>query len=100
MSAKIVADDFGQSEDRGHSSAGRAPGLQPGGRRVDPGWLHQLPPARREARDAASSCEPTLMARTCAGGTARLFVWQSYSARIRAFSLCFCEVIHWTLKFQ
>jgi hypothetical protein len=27
---------------RGHSSAGRAPALQAGGRRFDPGWLHQL----------------------------------------------------------
>ena len=26
---------------RGHSSAGRASGLQPEGRRFDPGWLHQ-----------------------------------------------------------
>src|SRR5689334_15974014 len=25
---------------RGHSSAGRAPALQAGGRRFDPGWLH------------------------------------------------------------
>ena len=25
----------------GHSSAGRAPALQAGGRRFDPGWLHQ-----------------------------------------------------------
>jgi hypothetical protein len=29
------------SEARGHSSAGRAPALQAGGRRFDPGWLHQ-----------------------------------------------------------
>ena len=28
---------------RGHSSAGRAPALQAGGRRFDPGWLHQIP---------------------------------------------------------
>ena len=47
---------------RGHSSAGRAPGLQPGGRRFDPDWLHQpracffskrgnphLPPAAHES---------------------------------------------------
>ena len=27
---------------RGHSSAGRAPALQAGGRRFDPVWLHQL----------------------------------------------------------
>jgi hypothetical protein len=27
---------------RGHSSAGRAPALQAGGRRFDPGWLHQF----------------------------------------------------------
>jgi hypothetical protein len=26
---------------RGHSSAGRAPALQAGGRRFDPDWLHQ-----------------------------------------------------------
>ncbi len=26
---------------RGHSSAGRAPALQAGGRRFDPGWLHR-----------------------------------------------------------
>ena len=29
---------------RGHSSAGRAPALQAGGRRFDPAWLHQLDP--------------------------------------------------------
>jgi hypothetical protein len=28
---------------RGHSSAGRAPALQAGGRRFDPDWLHQIP---------------------------------------------------------
>ena len=27
----------------GHSSAGRAPALQAGGRRFDPGWLHKVP---------------------------------------------------------
>ena len=27
---------------RGHSSVGRAPGLHPGGRRFEPGWLHAL----------------------------------------------------------
>jgi hypothetical protein len=27
---------------RGHSSAGRAPALQAGGRRFDPVWLHQV----------------------------------------------------------
>ena len=27
--------------ERGHSSAGRAPALQAGGRRFDPDWLHQ-----------------------------------------------------------
>ena len=27
---------------RGHSSAGRAPALQAGGHRFDPGWLHQV----------------------------------------------------------
>ena len=30
---------------RGHSSAGRAPPLQGGGRRFEPGWLHTNPPA-------------------------------------------------------
>src|ERR1700730_110645 len=29
------------SSDRGHSSVGRAPALQAGGRRFDPVWLHQ-----------------------------------------------------------
>ena len=29
---------------RGHSSAGRAPALQAGGRRFDPVWLHQIFP--------------------------------------------------------
>ena len=32
----------GHDEARGHSSAGRASGLQPEGHRFDPGWLHQL----------------------------------------------------------
>jgi hypothetical protein len=41
MSAKIASCDFGQWT-RGHSSAGRAPALQAGGRRFDPGWLHHL----------------------------------------------------------
>ena len=46
---------------RGHSSAGRAPALQAGGRRFDPGWLHQLLPSRPPApRDVASSCKPTI----------------------------------------
>ena len=31
----------------GHSSAGRAPALQAGGHRFDPGWLHQAPGVRR-----------------------------------------------------
>ena len=42
---------------RGHSSAGRAPALQAGGHRFDPGWLHQPHEAgiskQRRARDAA-----------------------------------------------
>src|SRR5260370_19685450 len=100
MSAKIVADDFGQSEDRGHSSAGRAPGLQPGGRRFDPGWLHQLPPARREARDDASSCEPTLKAQTCAGVIARLVVWSADAAKRSACSLTIRKVFVLTLSFK
>jgi hypothetical protein len=37
---------------RGHSSAGRAPALQAGGRRFDPGWLHQPVFARRAATHA------------------------------------------------
>ncbi len=28
------------TDTRGHSSAGRAPGLHPGGLRFDPAWLH------------------------------------------------------------
>jgi hypothetical protein len=35
------------SEARGHSSAGRAPALQAGGRRFDPGWLHSQNPCKR-----------------------------------------------------
>ena len=34
---------FWGSDLRGHSSAGRAPALQAGGRRFDPDWLHQVP---------------------------------------------------------
>ena len=41
---------------RGHSSAGRAPALQAGGHRFDPGWLHQDPnQAWNSARSAAKS---------------------------------------------
>jgi hypothetical protein len=32
----------GERRSRGHSSAGRAPALQAGGHRFDPGWLHHL----------------------------------------------------------
>jgi hypothetical protein len=35
---------------RGHSSVGRAPGLQAGGRRFDPVWLHQSGFRRRLVR--------------------------------------------------
>ena len=38
---------------RGHSSAGRASGLQPEGRRFDPDWLHQLLPNRLAAHEGA-----------------------------------------------
>ena len=49
----------GRWRDRGHSSAGRAPALQAGGHRFDPGWLHQRCGAdreeeRREGRREAS----------------------------------------------
>src|SRR6185295_18283395 len=36
--------------DRGHSSVGRAPALQAGGRRFDPVWLHQHPSLFAEIR--------------------------------------------------
>ena len=39
---------------RGHSSDGRAPALQAGGRRFDPGWLHQEVPAREQISRARS----------------------------------------------
>src|SRR6185437_16947317 len=39
---------------RGHSSVGRAPALQAGGRRFDPVWLHQ----RRSCRPNPSENEP------------------------------------------
>ena len=32
------------ARDRGHSSVGRAPALQAGGRRFDPVWLHHFEP--------------------------------------------------------
>ena len=35
---------------RGHSSVGRAPALQAGGRRFDPVWLHQTVGRRRQHR--------------------------------------------------
>jgi hypothetical protein len=36
-------EDIGEKDKRGgHSSVGRAPALQAGGRRFDPVWLHQL----------------------------------------------------------
>ena len=38
--------------DRGHSSVGRAPALQAGGRRFDPVCLHQFPRGRLVSRDA------------------------------------------------
>ena len=44
---------------RGCSSAGRAPGLQPGGHRFDPGQLHQL--AVSDSRDGgADGCDLSL----------------------------------------
>jgi hypothetical protein len=36
-----VANSLNSKFARGHSSAGRAPALQAGGRRFDPGWLHK-----------------------------------------------------------
>jgi hypothetical protein len=35
----------------GHSSAGRAPALQAGGHRFDPGWLHQDPESTSAERN-------------------------------------------------
>ena len=52
---------------RGHSSAGRASGLQPEGRRFDPGWLHHSPgrPVRAARDDASPSMgRPRLIARS------------------------------------
>ena len=41
---------------RGHSSDGRAPALQAGGRRFDPGWLHQKAPAREQISRVRPRC--------------------------------------------
>ena len=41
------------SRSRGHSSAGRASGLQPEGHRFDPGWLHQPP----QVSEVAAACQ-------------------------------------------
>ena len=38
---KIIMIRFSRINIWGHSSAGRAPALQAGGRRFDPAWLHQ-----------------------------------------------------------
>jgi hypothetical protein len=38
---QLLPDPPDVSRDWGHSSAGRAPALQAGGRRFDPDWLHQ-----------------------------------------------------------
>ena len=43
---------------RGCSSAGRAPGLQPGGRRFEPGQLHQPPRAGLDERSRQRSAVP------------------------------------------
>jgi hypothetical protein len=46
---QLLPDPPDVSRDWGHSSAGRAPALQAGGRRFDPDWLHQsLKPAAPE----------------------------------------------------
>lgn len=37
-----VLKEFQEDGDWGHSSVGRAPRSQRGGRRFDPGWLHQM----------------------------------------------------------
>ena len=47
------------TDTRGHSSAGRAPALQAGGRRFDPDWLHQTCPFFR-TRNKASCCQAAL----------------------------------------
>ena len=44
---------------RGHSSVGRAPALQAGGRRFDPDWLHQPWALFARARDVSSVREAT-----------------------------------------
>lgn len=45
-----MGDSKGEGKERGHSSAGRAPALQAGGRRFDPDWLHQKEKKRREKK--------------------------------------------------
>ena len=47
------------SPPRGHSSVGRAPALQAGGRRFEPGWLHWPLGTRFRYGSACSSCEAT-----------------------------------------
>ena len=44
---------------RGHSSAGRAPALQAGGRRFEPGWLHYRVPATPSLRHGSARRRPT-----------------------------------------
>jgi hypothetical protein len=58
-----------RSQERGISSAGRAPGLQPGGHRFEPGILHQCLAKRLEGRLAAKQmadavCGPEEKVRT------------------------------------
>ena len=48
---------YNRSRPRGHSSAGRASGWQPEGRRFEPGWLHQS--ARQDLRRASGRGSPT-----------------------------------------
>jgi hypothetical protein len=56
---------------RGHSSAGRAPALQAGGHRFDPGWLHPQNPCVHAGFDTAGSA-PELAA---SGG------WKRFGSR-------------------
>ena len=45
---KLATGHGNQQLGRGCSSAGRAPGLQPGGHRFDPGQLHQFTVGRQD----------------------------------------------------
>ena len=87
----------------GHSSAGRAPALQAGGRRFDPGWLHQLPRLMNgDARDDASSRELTPMVKvpTCAGVITRQRVISGDAGKRIVCSLTIRKVFVLTLSFQ